>query len=231
MVDGAQIPLPLKSSVLPSFANFVTGQNIEVVSALRTFAKSDQESLLYLYGLTGTGVSHLLQSSAFLATELGNNAFYLSLSEPGLKADILQGLNSFDVLYIDDLNRVAGLSQWDEGLFHLYNQYRDEKKSLIIAAKTPPLASGVILADLKSRLSAMICYQLKKLSDDEKSAAIILKAQSYGLKLNQDVAHFILRRGPRDMQQLMTCINRLEQASLVSKRAITIPFVKDILGW
>lgn len=231
MHDGQQIPLALTTSELPSFSNFVVGLNDEVVMALRNFARAEADSLIFLYGQAGTGVSHLLQASSHLAAELGKKSLYLSLAEPGLNSKILKDLDFIDHLYLDDVQSIAGDENWEEDLFHLFNQFRDGNKCLLIAAKQLPEQLSVTLPDLKSRLSGMVRYHLKKLTDKEKSVAIIIKAQALGLKLSSEVSNFILTRGPRDLRELMQCIHKLDQASMISKRAITIPFVKQTLDW
>ncbi len=232
MPDTEQLPLALSLSELPSFNNFVAGgANAEVVNALRNFARGVGDPLIYVYGQPGTGVSHLLQASAHLASESGKKSLYLSLSEPGLTAEILTGLESIDFLYLDDTQNIVADKSWEEALFSLFNQFRDDNKHLLIAAKLSPRQLPIELADLQSRLVGMVAYQLKKLTDAEKSAAIILKAQALGLKLSPGVATFILTRGSRDMRELMHCLQKLDQASMVTKRPVTIPFVKQILAW
>ena len=48
--------------------------------------------------------------------------------------------------------------------------------------------------------------------------------------MSNDVADYLLRRCPRDMDSLFNLLNRLDQASLAAQRRLTIPFVRDLLG-
>lgn len=228
---STQIPLALSSTELPCFANYVAGKNSEVVAAVREFAMGKGELLLYIHGVSGTGVSHLLQASSHLSSELEQQAFYFSLSDKEISVEVLQQLEIFDVLCIDDIHEISGSKEWEEAFFHLFNVFRDKGKRLLIGTNSLPENSNFQLPDLVSRFSGMVRYQLKVLSDEDKSLAIIQRATSYGLKLSSETANFMLTRGPRDLRALMGCVDKLDQASMVSKRAITIPFVKDVFGW
>jgi DnaA family protein len=61
--------------------------------------------------------------------------------------------------------------------------------------------------------------------------SLILRARQRGFDLLDEVASFILTRGPRDMAGLSGVLDRLDQASLTAKRKLTIPFVKAEMGW
>ncbi len=229
--SSAQIPLALSSTELPCFVNYIAGKNVETVSAIRGFAQGKGEPFIYLHGVSGTGVSHLLQASAHLSGELEQAAFYFSLAEKDLSVGVLSDLEIFDVLCIDDIQNVAGSQKWEEALFHLFNSFRDKGKRLLIGTKTLPENGNFKLADLVSRFSGMVRYHLKVLSDEDKSLAISQRAESYGLTINAETASFMLTRGPRDLRTLMGCVDKLDQASMISKRGITIPFVKEVFGW
>ena len=231
IINNTQIPLALSTTELPCFANYVAGQNIESVTAIRDFSKGEGENLIFLHGISGTGVSHLLQASTHLSSELQQQAFYFSLAEPELSVEVLDQLEIFDVLCIDNIETVAGQAEWEEALFHLFNQYRDSGKRLIIGSKTLPENTQFELADLVSRFSGMVRYQLKVLSDEDKNLAIIKRAENYGLTITPEVANFMLTRGPRDLREIIGCVDKLDQASMISKRGITIPLVKEVFGW
>jgi len=232
MVENSpQLALPISLPELPCFGNFVIGPNQETVEAVRAFACNQGEKQLLLYGVSGSGVSHLAQACAHLVSELGVNGFYLSLSDPGLTAEVIEGLENFEVVCLDGLQAVSSDPEWEEAIFHLFNRLKDDNKRLLIGCDTLPENSQIKLADLNSRLAGMIRYQLKNLSDMEKQTALQQKALASGLKMTDDVARFIMSRGPRDLRQLMAKLAQLDQASLIAKRALTIPFIKQIFKW
>ncbi|NVL32138.1 DnaA regulatory inactivator Hda, partial [Pseudomonas syringae pv. actinidiae] len=84
---------------------------------------------------------------------------------------------------------------------------------------------------IKSRLTMALVFQMRGLSDEDKLRALQLRASRRGLHLTDDVGHFILTRGTRSMSALFELLERLDQASLQEKRKLTIPFLKETLGW
>ena len=89
----------------------------------------------------------------------------------------------------------------------------------------------VELPDLKSRLTLALVFQLQGLSDEDKLRALQLRASRRGLHLTDEVGRFILTRGSRSMAALFELLDKLDQASLQAQRKLTIPFLKETLGW
>ena len=76
-----------------------------------------------------------------------------------------------------------------------------------------------------------LVFQLQQLSDEDKLRALQLRASRRGLNLPDDVGRFILTRGSRSMNALFELLDQLDQASLQAQRKLTIPFLKETLGW
>ena len=62
-------------------------------------------------------------------------------------------------------------------------------------------------------------------------SALRLRAHARGIELTDDVLAFILHRASRDMAELFEYLQRLDTISLAEKRRVTIPFIKEALGW
>ena len=43
--------------------------------------------------------------------------------------------------------------------------------------------------------------------------------------------YYIASRAPRGMEALLGLLDALDSASLVEQRALSIPFIKRVLGW
>ena len=81
-------------------------------------------------------------------------------------------------------------------LFALYERLCALGGMLILAASTSPAAIGLKLADLATRLTAGLVYQLQPLTAAEKIAALRLRAQRRGLTMTEEVANYLLTRFP-----------------------------------
>jgi len=57
-----QLPLSLSLKDDATFDNFYFGRNAEIIAELKKTASGDGEKLMYLYGASGLGASHLLQA-------------------------------------------------------------------------------------------------------------------------------------------------------------------------
>lgn len=231
-----QLPLGVSLRDDATFANFYLAQadpNRQAVEALQRFAGGEGgDAALYLWGEAGSGVSHLLQSACLHAESTGRSFQYLPLAEL-LDTDpavTLDGLEQLDLVCLDDLHRLERQPHWQTALFHLYNRVRDGGGQLLLGARQSPRGLDIELADLRSRLQWGLIYQLQPLNDRDKLAALRRRGRLRGFDLPEDVAQYILHRAPRDTRALFLCLEQLDRASLMAKRKITIPFVKEVLG-
>ncbi|HHI91960.1 MAG TPA: DnaA regulatory inactivator Hda [Gammaproteobacteria bacterium] len=228
-----QIPLHFSWRDGLSFDNYaVSGKNAEIIHHLQHTAAggSAAEQFLFLWGSTGVGKSHLLQAACQHAAEHQRTVAYLPMMAlMGLSPEIFDGLEQMSLVCIDDLQTIAGNAQWDEALFHFYNRVRDAGNRLLVAANSAPPALKTQLPDLQSRLLWGPVMQLWELDDAGKITALQLRAKARGFDLPNEVAQFLMRRSTRDMRSLFTLLDRLDEASLVQQRKLTIPFVRGLV--
>ena len=209
---------------------FICEENKQALLTLHTTASGRGERLIYLWGEKGVGLTHLLQGCCHTANQKGLRTLYLSLKEIStLDIEVLEGLEKLYLVCIDGIESIAGNNKWEEAFFDFFNRMHDASKRLIITGNTPLPRLPLNLPDLLSRLKSGVVFQIHGLSDEAKIQALILRAKKRGLKLQQEVAKFLLRRCLRDMGSLFEALAKLDQASLEEKRKLTIPFVKEIL--
>ncbi|WP_346798495.1 DnaA regulatory inactivator Hda [Halomonas sp. Bachu 37] len=228
----AQLPLGVGLRDDATFANFLPADNASLVAHLKHQLTPQGETYLYLWGQAGTGRSHLLQAACHAASDNDKRALYLPLADLGhFPPLMLEDIERLDLVAIDDLECVAGRKRWEEALFHAFNRLRDAGKCLVIAASASPRQVGVQLPDLASRLGWGVTYHVQPLDDGKRLEALQLRAKARGMQLPEDVARYILHRGPRELAELCRAMEVLDQASLSAQRKLTIPFVKQSLGW
>ena len=182
-----------------------------------------------LCGTGGMDKAVLEGFSCGLPTVVRNATFDALLAEDA--PELLDNLELCELVCLDDLDAVAGRSDWEEGLFHLFNRLRDSGRRLLLAGTMSPRELPIQLPDLKSRLTLALVFQLHELSDEDKLRALQLRASRRGLQMSDEVGRFILTRGERSMSALFELLERLDQASLQAQRKLTIPFLKETLGW
>ncbi|MEJ2406208.1 MAG: DnaA regulatory inactivator Hda [Candidatus Thiodiazotropha sp.] len=221
-----QLPLTLSIRPRVDFAHFIPGRNAEALSRLR----GNQDQFLYLWGESGCGKSHLLQSACQQTQSEGGLAAYLPFkSEQGLAPEMLDGLEQFQRVCLDDLQQLAGRPDWEGAIFNLFNNLRERGAQLVVASDRPPLRLPLRLPDLASRLTWGPCYHLIPLNDEERLELLLRNTESRGLSMSVETASFLLQRIPRDIHFITILVDRLDQASLAAQRRLTIPFVREIL--
>ncbi|MAT91665.1 MAG: DnaA regulatory inactivator Hda [Halioglobus sp.] len=209
---------------------FVLPQLQPLIDALQGQLADGGEPSLYLHGPPGSGKSHLLQSCCQLPDE---QALYLPLADlrTYAPAEVLQGVERLARICLDDLDAVAGDAAWELELFNLCNRARQSGCRLVFSAAAAPRALGVGLPDLLSRLTWGPVFALPRAADEDKAEILRFRAARRGLGLSPGVASYIVSRAPREMARLLALLDELDRASLAQQRALSIPFVKQALGW
>ena len=230
MKNLKQLALNLCLKDATNFANFLTGKNKQLVTALSGLHVSANSPFVYLWGKVGSGKSHLLSAVCQLFGEHSFSAAYLPLEDAKeLSLHILDDLESLDLLCIDDLHLIAGDLAWEEKIFHSFNNLTAHNKKIVIAASISPQALPLKLLDLKSRMASGLVFAIQELNDEEKIISLKLRAKLRGLDLNDQAARFLLSHYERDAKNLFMVLEKLDKAALVAQRRLTVPFIKDIL--
>lgn len=227
---ASQLALNMQLRDDATLASFLVAPEHEaLLAALRAQAEGTGEPAVYLFGAEGSGKSHLLQATCHLAPA---NSSYLPLAELRTlpAADLLSGLEAQGLVCIDDLDHVAGDPVWEEALFHLYNRARDSGCRLLFGAGASPRQLPLTLPDLRSRLGWGPVFQLSSPDDADKQAILRFRARCRGFEMSVDVARFLVGRAPRGLDALIILLDQLDARSLADQRALTVPFVKQVLG-
>ncbi|MBI4005195.1 MAG: DnaA regulatory inactivator Hda [Gammaproteobacteria bacterium] len=226
-----QIPLAIGQKERLDFNLFLPGENSEACQKIKRIAAGTDRANIYLWGPPGSGKTHLLQAACKSAGENNCNVAYIPLAQHvDLDTQLLEGLDTMDLICMDDIDRIAGRLEWEQPLLHLYNRMRDKGCSILMVAHTSPQAIGFELKDLKSRMAWDLVYHLKPLDDYDKMNLLRLRANARAFELPKEVAEYLVKRVRRDLPSLITLLDELERATLAEQRKLTIPFVKSMLN-
>ena len=229
-----QLLLDLEPPRVPTFGNFVVGRNGEALAALRALgtwpaAAEGSARCLYLWGEAGSGRSHLLRAAS---GAMGGR--YLEGGEA--TAEDLRAASTAPLaagrrlLALDDVDACDAEAQ--EALFHVVNVLRDDPHGfLIVAGNAAPRALALVPErdDLRSRLAWGLGYQVHRLDDDEKDAALARRADDHGFPLSLEVRRYLLTHFSRDLGSLMRMIDALDRHAREEQRIVTVPLIRDFL--
>jgi DnaA family protein len=226
MENDAQLILNFNLRDVARFENFIIDENQNLISDLR----DESQSCIFFYGLSGAGKTHLLHSLCHEYSSSTKSVTYIPLSQyEDLSPQIFMGLENMSLVCIDDIQVIAGMPEWETELFHLYNRLRENKGRIVVSSAMPLKSLTINLADLRSRFSWGPVYQLKSLTDANKCLALQQHATTRGLELTDEVCDYLLSRYTRDVSSLFDMLETLDNAALVAKRKLSIPFVRKVL--
>ncbi len=239
-----QIALDLGHTPKPTLDNFIATGNENLIAVLKDIQSRWQNSkdksalnvdtkMIHLWGASGSGRTHLLSALQLQASELGINAYLLnhdsSMDEWRACADVLIENNQAPgLLCVDDIDHLSEFAQG--ALFRLHNLIREASRQHLITTSLAPSSNLQIREDLKTRLVWGLVFQMHALSDSEKLQALQQAATERGLQISNEVAPWLLKHFHRDMPSLMSLLEALDNYSLETKRAITLPLLKEMLA-
>ncbi len=219
-----QLALAIFTPPAPTLDGFVRGRNVELCLALeRLAAGAGDERFLYLWGVAGSGRSHLLQAVAAGAMSAGLPGVYL-----GNDADAatIGDQRESSLVCIDDVDRLAPVAQ--HALFVLINRLREGGGALLAAGPIAP-AGLTLRPDLVTRLGWGLVYEVHRLDDHEKSGAMRARARALGFELAEEVCSYLLRHGRRDLPALLAFVDALDRSSLELRRPVSIALAREVL--
>ena len=196
-----QLPLEISPPADPALDNFIPGANAEALERVRALAAGTlREAIVYLWGESGSGRSHLLRAAA--------------RANPGL-------------VVADDVETLDAAAQ--QALFVAINAAREGQAPVLASGSAPP-AGLALREDRRTRLGWGLGYQLRPLTDAEKALHLRAEARRRGLRLTDEVVWYLLHRLPRDVASLNAVLERLDRHSLARQRPITLPLIREALS-
>jgi len=238
-----QLTLDLGAPPPPTFDNFVAGDNIEALAALRRLLKAsgsrqdrDQPDrgigpaagsrFIYLWGLPASGRSHLLHALASAST-----THRARLLTPASDLTDFEHDPSISLWLVDDCDRLDAARQ--VSVFHLFNAIQAEAaitmmSALVSAGSSAPMQLPAI-PELATRLGWGLVFQLHRLSDRDAAQALAVTLAERGITASADLIPWLMTRTARDLGQLRAMIDRLDRFALARKRALTVPLVREFL--
>ena len=194
-------------------------------------SKSNEEAILWLdswpkwpmHGLVvcgphGSGKTHL-----GCLWKDQSNAIEVNGSEVPEVLEIVRENEGLLTCFVDDADTAN-----PEPLLHLFNHMYSKGGYLLLTAKKPPAAWQLPLPDLMSRLKSLPISEIG-LPDDDLLKGILFKMfDDMQVLVNSDLINFIVSRMNRSYGAALEIVERLNKESLSKKRAITIPFVREV---
>lgn len=211
-----RVGLGLTTASEASFATFFVGENEIALDRVR------QGERVWLFGEHATGKSHVLRS---LARETAD-ARYITEYPPSLNEDLVSTM-----LLIDDIDLLCGDEENEYALFAVYEATDFSKTRWVVSAHSAPNEVAFLYRDLASRMSFFEQVELQPVPESARASLLKFWANDRAIGISDDVIQFLLDRIPRTQESLWTTLQKLDRSSMLENRTLTIPFVREVMGF
>lgn len=178
---------------------------------------------LILYGPVASGKSHL-------AAVWGEKA-----GAACVRPDTLNDSSIRDIagaarhIILEGADKLIGNVEGEKGLFHLYNLFKEEKRSFLLTLSEPPVRRSFALPDLASRLRAAPTVAIREPDDVLLGAVLVKLFNDRQLRVGADVVKYILSHMERSFEEARRIVDAADRKAMIEKKAISVPLVRDLL--
>lgn len=226
-----------------TFDTFVVGPFNELAfTAAHAVAKSPGIAYnpLFVYGETGRGKTHLIQSvgNHIKKTFAQKKVYYLTAERFGF--DFMNAINNrtiptfkekyraYDVLIVDDIQFFSKKGTLQEEFFHLFNTLHDCNKQIVCSSDRHPNLIPDITDRLQSRFIAGMTVAIQEPDHESRMAIIKTKGDSIGLNLSDEIVEHLSLAIPGNIREIEGMLNTiLIQVQL--KGSVDDDVIKEII--
>lgn len=174
---------------------------------------------LFIYGDTGRGKTHLIQSigNQFKKQYPGRKVFYLTSEKFAVDyTDSVQAgsanrfkdkYRQYDLLIMDDVQFLSKKEKTQEELFHLFNTLHDTNKQIVFSSDRAPIAIPDIAERLKGRLASGMTVDIGEPDLESRMAIVRKKSSLHGMILSDEVVEYIATSISGSIRELEGMVN------------------------
>jgi chromosomal replication initiator protein len=198
---------------------------------------------LVIYGGTGLGKTHLLQSIGHFAQTEGTAdcVIYMTSEEFTTqyinyvidKKDSTSFYKKFanvDLLLIDDIHFLGGKPGTQKEFFRIFNRLLMEKKQIILSSDRPPEKITDMMEHIINRFMGGLITDIQPPNLETRMAILRNKAEIDGLTLSDEVIQFIAGHITSNVRELEGTLIKLIASSAFTGKDISIQVAKEICG-
>ncbi len=229
-----------------TFENFIVGEGnrhaYATCAAVADYPCQDNFNPLFLYGGSGLGKTHLIQSIAHYILQHDPKMNVLYVTSEMFTNDIIEAIHKnktdefrakyrqVDVLIIDDIQEIIGREATQQEFFNTFNYLYEAKKQIIISSDRPPKEIKSLEERLRSRFEWGVPIDIHA-PDYETSMAILRnKAELNNLRnIPEEVLKYIAENIVSNVRELEGALNKISVYATLSNDKITEELAKEVL--
>lgn len=196
---------------------------------------------LFLYGGSGLGKTHLLNSIGLLTASAHPNLNIMYVSAEEFMNEMINSIRydrmpkfreryrNIGCLLIDDIHFLAGKERTQEEFFHTFNTLHDSGKQIVVSSDKFPKDIPNLEGRLRSRFEWGLIADIQPPEIETKIAIIEKKMQENKITLPNNVAHYIASQVESNIRELEGYLVRICAYSSLTGREIDLDLVKEVL--
>ena len=225
-----------------TFDSFIVGSSNQMAynASLAVSKKPGiQYNPLFIYGGTGLGKTHLLQSIGNSAIEEGKTIIYVTIEQfmndftfsiKNKNMDHFRAkYRNCDVLLIDDIQFLSGKEQTQEEFFHTFNELHNAKKQIIMTSDRLPSQIAGLVDRLKSRFEWGLTADIQIPGLETKIAIIEKKSELNGIVLTKDIVNYIATNLDSSIREIEGVLIRINASASLLNQEINLEMVQALL--
>ena len=231
---------------LYTFDRFVIGKSNDVAAAAAQAAAQAPGKVynpLFIYGDTGLGKTHLMQSVAhellrrtptlriaYVGTEQFTNEF-IGAIQTGQMGDFRRRFREIDLLLVDDVQFLKGKESTQEEFFHTFNAIYEAGRQIVLNSDRPPREIPGLEARLVSRFEWGMVANVDSPDLEHRIAILKKKANLDHLDLTipDEVIEFIAQHVKSSVRELEGSIIKLLAYASFKHRDISVDLAREAL--
>ena len=231
---------------LYTFENFVIGESnrhaYATCTAVADLPSQDALNPLFLYGGSGLGKTHLIQSIAHFILQHNPSMNVLYASSERFTNDIIEAIQKnkteefrqkyrqVDVLIIDDIQEIIGRERTQQEFFNTFNFLYEAKKQIIISSDRPPKEIKELNERLRSRFEWGVPIDIQ--APDYETRMAILRNKAGKMRMTnipEEILVYIAENIVSNVRELEGALKKLRIYSQLLNEDLTIDLAKETL--
>lgn len=239
--SALNVGLPLNPDY--TFDNFVVSKNNQFayVTALKAAeTPGDTYNPLFIYGDSGLGKTHLMQSIGhfilendpdkkvlYVTSDIFTNELISSIRQGNLApAAFREKYRNIDVLLIDDIQFIIGKASTQEEFFYTFNALYEAKKQIVITSDKPPRDFTTLDERWRSRFGWGLIVDLTSPDYETKIAILqkkleIKRSEGTDIDISDDVLSYMAENINSNIRTLEGALTKVIAQAKLQRTTVT----------
>lgn len=196
---------------------------------------------LFIYGGTGVGKTHLIQSignhiklsyptkKVYYVTSEQFVIDYVNAVQNNRVNQFKEKYRKYDVLIIDDVQFLSNKDKTQEELFHLFNNFHENNKQILFSSDKSPKHIPNLEERLRSRLEGGMIVDIARPDFESRLAILKTKLKNSPFAPSTEITEYIASVVQDSIRELEGALNSIVCQSQLKNRNLTLLEAKQLI--